>query len=317
MSQPDLRSLSVIIPTKDRPVCLERAVTMLLEQTILPSQLIIVDQSLEKESRERVVTRFAAASCTVRRAVRLCYVHEPTIPGAAVARNLGMATADGQVWLFLDDDMEPEPEFIEQLLTVYARWPSIGGVSGIITNYSAPSWAFRNWSRIFLQGPFHDERQPIYWRANQLREHDPIPVTKFGSGLMSFRADVVRDIRFDGSLRGLPPGEDVDFCIRVGRRTRLVIAPRARIAHQPSPTGRSKEYWIKEYAQGKLYVYHRNWQWGLRNRLCCLWFEVGCALAATFASLHRRSLTPWRAFLKGVREAANLTTPARSHSVQL
>ena len=289
MSQPDLRSLSVIIPTKDRPVCLERAVTMLLEQTILPSQLIIVDQSLEKESRERVVTRFAAASCTVRRAVRL----------------------------FLDDDMEPEPEFIEQLLTVYARWPSIGGVSGIITNYSAPSWAFRNWSRMFLQGPFHDERQPIYWRANQLREHDPIPVTKFGSGLMSFRADVVRDIRFDGSLRGLPPGEDVDFCIRVGRRTRLVIAPRARIAHQPSPTGRSKEYWIKEYAQGKLYVYHRNWQWGLRNRLCCLWFEVGCALAATFASLHRRSLTPWRAFLKGVREAANLTTPARSHSVQL
>jgi len=67
-----------------------------------------------------------------------------------------------------------------------------------------------------------------------------------------------------------------------------------------------------------LYVYHRNWQWGLRNRLCCAaWFEVGCALVATFASLHRRSLKPWRAFLKGVREAANLAAPARSHSVQL
>ena len=228
-----------------------------------------------------------------------------------------MATADGSVWLFLDDDMEPEGDFIEQLLTVYAGWPSIGGVSGIITNYSTPSWAFRSWARVFLQGPFHDERQPIYWKANKLRDHGPIPVTKFGSGLMSFRADVVRHVRFDESLRGLPPGEDIDFCIRLGPGTRLVIAPRARIAHQPSPTGRSKEYWIKEYAQGKLYVYHRNWQWGLRNRLCCLWFEVGCALAATFASLHRRSLTPWRAFLKGVREAGNLTTPARSHSVQL
>lgn len=255
--------------------------------------------------------RFATASCTVRQVVRLCYVHEPTIRGAAVARNLGMAAADGQVWLFLDDDMEPEPEFIEQLLAVYARWPSIGGVSGIITNYSRPAWAFRSWFAVFLRGPFHDERQPIYWRANDLRERDPIPVTKFGSGLMSFRADVIRDIRFDPSLRGLPPGEDIDFCARLGPRTSLVIAPRARIAHQPSPSGRSKEYWIKEYAQGKLYVYHRNWQWGVRNRVCCLWFEIGCALVATFASLYRGSLGPWRAFVKGVREAANLAAPTQ------
>src|SRR6185295_6043542 len=141
---------------------------------------------------------------------------------------------------------------------VYAGWPAIGGVSGIITNYSMPSWLFRSWARVFLRGPFHDERQPIYWNANKLRDHEPIPVTKFGSGLMSFRADVVRHVRFDESLRGLPPGEDIDFCIRLGPETRLVIAPGARIAHQPSPIGRSKEYWIKEYAQGKLYVYHRN-----------------------------------------------------------
>ena len=309
--------VTVIIPTKDRPACLERAVALVLGQTVLPSQIVIVDQSATEESRVRVEALFAGASPTVPHPARLCYIHEPTIPGAAVARNRGMAAADGSVWLFLDDDMEPERDFIEQLLAVYGRWPSIGGVSGIITNYSTPSWAFRSWSRVFLRGPFHDERQPIYWKADQLRDHEPIPVTKFGSGLMSFRADVVRHARFDGSLRGLPPGEDIDFCIRLGPSTSLVIAPRARIAHQPSPTGRTKEYWIKEYAQGKLYVYHRNWQWGLRNRLCCGWFEVGCALVAAFASLHRRSLKPWRAFLKGVREASMLTAPARSQSVQL
>jgi GT2 family glycosyltransferase len=309
--------VTVIIPTKDRPACLERAVELVLGQTALPGQVVIVDQSASDASRRRVEALFAGASATIRQTARLCYIHEPTIPGAAVARNRGMATAEGSVWLFLDDDMEPERDFVEQLLAVYARSPSIGGVSGIITNYATPSWAFRSWSRVFLRGPFHDERQPIYWKADQLRDHEPIPVTKFGSGLMSFRADVVRHARFDGSLRGLPPGEDIDFCIRLGPGTSLVIAPRARIAHQPSATGRSKEYWIKEYAQGKLYVYHRNWQWGLRNRLCCVWFEIGCALVAAFASLHRRSLKPWRAFLTGVREAAKLTTPARPHSVQL
>jgi GT2 family glycosyltransferase len=227
-----------------------------------------------------------------------------------------MSAADGQVWLFLDDDMEPEPEYIEEVLAVYARWPSVDGVSGIITNYATPSWMFRWWSRIFLLGPFHDERQPIYWRASQLRGHDPIPVTKFGSGLMSVRAEVAKGVRFDESLRGLPPGEDIDFCVRLGAGARLVIAPRARIAHQPSGTGRSKEYWIKEYAQGKLYVYHRNWRGALRNRLCCGWFKIGCALVAAFGSVRRGSLEPWRGFVRGVREARNLTADSGSRSGQ-
>jgi GT2 family glycosyltransferase len=305
------RSLSVIIPTKDRPVCLERAVSLLLSQTVLPSQLIIVDQSEANESRRRVEELFAATASTVRHAVRLCYVHEPTIPGAAVARNRAMAAADGRVWLFLDDDMEPEHEFIEELLTVYARWPSIGGVSGIITNYSKPPWVFRIWARVFLQGPFHDERQAIYWNAERLRHTGPIAVTKCGSGLLSVRADIVRGVRFDESLRGLPPGEDIDFCIRLGAS--LFIAPQARIAHYPSRTGRSKDYWIKEYVQGKLYVYHRNWQWGLRNRIYCLWFEIGCGLVAAIGSLRRGSFKPWHAFLTGVREAARLGTPTPPH----
>jgi GT2 family glycosyltransferase len=312
--RPAYQPVSVLIPTKDRPTCLERAVELVLTQTTLPTQIVIVDQSATDESRRRVDALFAASSPS-RKSVRLCYIHEPTIPGAAVARNRAMAEADGLVWLFLDDDMEPEVDFIEQLLAVYARWPSVGGVSGIITNYARPSLAFRIWSRMFLRGPFHDERQPIYWRAEELRQHDPIAVTKFGSGLMSFRADVVRDVRFDEALRGLPPGEDIDFCARLGPHSGLVIAPRARIAHRSSPTGRSQEYWVKEYAQGKLYVYHRNWQRGCRNRLCCLWFEVGCALVAAFGSVYRRSLEPWRAFVSGVRDAAALAKPVGSSPV--
>lgn len=306
--------VAVLIPTKDRPACLTRAIQLILAQTVLPAQVVIVDQSKTDDSRRRVEALFGSVS-TTGSPVRLCYLHEPSLPGAAVARNRAMTIADGLVWLFLDDDMEPEADFIEQLLVVYARWPSVAGVSGIITNYARPSLAFRMWSWVFLQGPFHDERQPIYWKADQLRHHDPIPVTKFGSGLMSFRADVVRDVRFDGSLRGLPPGEDIDFCARLGPQAKLVIAPRARIAHRPSATGRSVEHWVKEYAQGKLYVYYRNWRSGLRNRLCCLWFEVGCALAAALGSLHRRSLAPWRAFARGVREAADLAKVVGSRSV--
>jgi glycosyltransferase involved in cell wall biosynthesis len=299
-------SISVIIPTKDRAASLARAVELLLDQTVRPDQLIVVDQSAGDEGRRAVEALCAGAAGLAGPPVDLVYLLDPSIGGAAVARNVGMSRAMGRVWLFLDDDMEPEARFVEELLRVYVEHPEVSGVSGVITNYARPGLAFRLWCNVFLRGPFHDERQPIYWRARELRDSPPIRVTKFGSGLMSFRADVVRDMRFDGALRGVPPGEDIDFCARLGERALLVIAPRARIGHAPSPVGRSGDYWIKEYAQGKLYAYHRNWRSGLTNRLLATWFQVGCALVAVVGSVRRGSAGPWRAYRQGVRAAMRL-----------
>ena len=76
--------VTVMIPTKDRPGCLERVVELILGQTVLPSQIVIVDQSGSDESRRRVDALFAAALPTTRQTL-LCYIHEPMIPGAAVA----------------------------------------------------------------------------------------------------------------------------------------------------------------------------------------------------------------------------------------
>jgi len=300
--------MSVIIPTKNRPLCLDAIVGNLLAQSVRPQQLIIVDQSEPDQSKVLVEGRYASALPRVRDHIRLCYIHDHQIPGAAVARNRGMEVADGDVWLFLDDDMGLELEFVEEILAVYVRFPSVDGVSGIVTNYPRPRLGARLWTAIFLRGPFQDERQLIYWNAERLRTSDPIPVTKFGSGLMSFRASVVRNHRFHGALRGLPPGEDVDFCARLGSDVTLVIAPRARTTHDQSPIGRTADHWLKEYAQGKLYPYYRNWSHGIRNHFACAWFTLGCAFLAIFACLRRRSRAPWRALLQGLREAARLAT---------
>jgi GT2 family glycosyltransferase len=118
---------------------------------------------------------------------------------------------------------------------------------------------------------------------------------------MSFRADIIRSVRFDETLRGVPPGEDVDFCVRLPSDTLLVLTPRARIAHNQTKHGRSSAHWLRHYVHGSHYLYLRHWRHGLKNRLHYGWFNVGCALVATFASLRRRSLEPWQAFLAGMR----------------
>lgn len=299
----DPLSLTVIIPTKNRPVDLEWTVRSILRQTVLPQQLVVIDQSADAESRLKVQGLFDAVPSSVRDHLKLCYETDQTISGGAVARNRGMELAKNDVWLFLDDDVILEPKFLEELLAVYSRYPQAGGVSGVVTNYRRPRGFSRFWDAIFLRGPFRDERQTVYWRANRLRNAEPIPVDRLGGGLMSFRADVIREQRFDHDLRGVSDGEDVDFCVRLQPDTILMIAPRARLEHKQSLGERFRGHYLRRQARSEYYLYGKNWSWGFKNRLCFGWLNVGFALLATLGSLRRRSLEPWRALRSGAQDA--------------
>lgn len=257
----DRPSVSVIIPTKNRPADLERAVRSLLNQSVGLHSLVIVDQSSDEESRLRVEAQLTDAA--VRRGIKwkLNYIHDAEISGGATARNRAMEVADGDIWLFLDDDVILEPDFVEQLLAVYRDYPDADGVSGIITNYPRPPLILRLWTDLFVCGPFRDERQPIYWQANQLRRSPPITVRRFGGGLMSFRASVIRGKLFDENLRGVSDGEDVDFCTRLGREVKLLIAPRARLEHHHSAV-RLHDHWLRRSVRGNIFLYRKNWKKG-------------------------------------------------------
>ena len=127
---------------------------------------------------------------------------------------------------------------------------------------------------------------------------------------MSFRAGVIRHLRFDERLHGIPRAKDVDFCARLGPDRVLVIATRARTEHRQGTSPRASDDWIRGYVQGQLYPYYRNWSRAPINRLCQLWFVFGCLLLALYASCRRLSFTPMTMFFRGVREAIEL---GRSH----
>jgi GT2 family glycosyltransferase len=299
---PECVTISVIIPTRNRADDLEKAVASLFQQTLLANQLIILDQSRKEDSRKRIENLFASSPSRVQEAVRLSYVRDTTISSAAVARNRAMDLADGAIWLFLDDDVELERDFVQVIAETYQRYPAVTGVSGVITNYLPPPWPFRLWNAVFALGVFHDERQSVYWKADQLRHSEPIPVRKFGGGLMSFRALAIRDLRFDPRLRGASEGEDVEFCSRLEPGSRLVMNPQARLVHKQTPVARSQHHWIRREAKAATYLYWKCWRKGLLNRLCFLWFIFGYALMATYSGLHHQSLSSWRAFLGGITE---------------
>lgn len=299
------RHVSAIIPTKNRRNDLLAAVRTLLRQTILPTQIVVVDQSPDDGALRCLEAELAGIT-----GVRLDYVHDPSLSGLTAARNCALSRATGDVWLFLDDDVLLEPEFVEQLLEVYRKYPKAGGVSGIITNYQRPPLPFRLWNALFARGPFHDERQPIHWECERLRNSEPIAVQKLNGGLMSFPASFICDRRFDPNLRAECLAEDVDFCCRLPAGTLLLMAPRARLVHNHSPLGRVRSHWLRAHAQSSYYLYEKNWKYGIKNRLCFAWLNIGYALAVGAFCLTRGSLEGTRAFQAGKLAGKALANPA-------
>jgi GT2 family glycosyltransferase len=297
---PAAPTLSVLIPTLNRPHDLVIAVKTLLRQTHLPQELIIVDQSTSDESERQVRALFATRDSGAGQ-FELRYTRDPGIRSLAVARNLLLDQNRSSIFLFLDDDVELEPDFVEKLLEGYAEDSGVTGISGIITNYKPGAFASRLWSRVFAHGPFCDDRQEIYYRADELREAGRIVVSSFTGALMSFRVDRTGGLRFDPKLRGSSEGEDVDFCLHLPKGARIVIDPKVRLIHKVSRAGRKNEHWVASVVRGSSYVYYRNWRRGLRNRAAFAWLMCGFGMLTLAASARRFSLAPWRTFIMALK----------------
>lgn len=284
--------ISVIIPTKNRVNDLRRTLEGLIAQTRRPDEIIVVDQSS--------VPSLEPASVPI----TVTYIYDPNISGAAVARNVAMDRATGDIWLFLDDDVILEPEYVQEIMLAYS--PAVAGVSGIITNYTVPPISRRIFEKLFVRGAFRDDRQPVYWHADDLRFHGPQRVKQFGCGVMSFRASVIRESRFDPKLTGCSLAEDIDFCARLPRGAVLLIAPKARLFHKRSEVGRAEAHWLDAHAQSSTYMRLRNWNRGLKDDLCFAWLQIGYALMAGVGSFKRGSLEPFRAWRRGTARGRSL-----------
>ena len=92
-------AVSVVIATYNRWPLLERLLGQLSRQTVPPSsfEIVVVDDGSADEMAPRILG--LRLPCTI-------HVHRQANGGAAAARHRGALTAEGDVLLFLDDDMQ-------------------------------------------------------------------------------------------------------------------------------------------------------------------------------------------------------------------
>ncbi len=110
---------SVIVPAFNAEKTLERCLNALESQTFpRPDYEVIVVDDGSTDATANVVASF-------QRAQRISILHS----GAAAARNRGIALAHGEILLFTDADCEPQPDWIDKMLTAFAD-PNVMGAKG-------------------------------------------------------------------------------------------------------------------------------------------------------------------------------------------
>ena len=121
-------STTVGIATYRRAEFVVPSLESLLEQTKLPDEIIVLDDSPDDETERAVADLRSTASLD---AVSLVYRHrgdDSSVPQDA--RNAIVDEADGEILCFLDDDTVCPPDWLESLKDGYRSNPDVGGVGG-------------------------------------------------------------------------------------------------------------------------------------------------------------------------------------------
>ena len=194
--------VSVVIPTFDRYPWLSTVLDHLAAQTVVPHEVLVVDQTpLE---RRRDVAAEAPAGLPLR-------VLTSEVAGQCTARNIALDAATGDLLLFLDDDDELPPDLLARHLARLAQTRADANCGIAIE-------------------PGEDDLDPAFRR---LRQSDVFPTNNTLLRRDALAASGLFDLAFD---RGERADHDLGMRLYLSG-SRLVLDPEAEVLHHHAPSG--------------------------------------------------------------------------------
>lgn len=205
--------LSVVIPTYNRKVMLGKMIELLRDQTIPASEfeVVVVDDGGSDGTPEYIAA--------LETPFRLHVVRQEN-GGAAKARNLGAREASGEMIVFMDDDLVPEPGMVESHRAALRSDRSMVVLGKLIP-----------WGKGHL-GPWNRWEDRIYARHYAAVESNKRPPS--GRRLYSGNFSLWRDafLNAGGFDETLQRGEDVELGFRLeSRGARFTFSPGAAAYH--------------------------------------------------------------------------------------
>jgi len=134
-------NLSVIIPTRNRATTLSVALESVARQTLDKSLFeVIVCDNNSTDDTEKVARSFAGKFQN--------FKYLKTLePGLHVGRNKGFQEAQGEILVYVDDDIEAFPEWLSTIYKVFAdKNVALVGGKNLPKWENPPDWALKMWN---------------------------------------------------------------------------------------------------------------------------------------------------------------------------
>jgi GT2 family glycosyltransferase len=225
----------LIICTRNRASDLARCLASVLAQTRVPTCTTVVDSS-DDDASKAVVDDFAT-----RWPSGHALTHVRSEPGLVRQRLVGFDNTREPIVHYVDDDTVLEPGYIEGIVATFDEdaQQQLGGVGGFVTDQ--PEHRYRRIDEVL---GLDSRREGVVLRSGRnVRIHtEPrtdVDVDWLSGCAMSYRRSALaRDPLQPERVGRDRNGEDVQLSYRVRQHARLVVTPRARLAHITSDAGR-------------------------------------------------------------------------------
>lgn len=233
------RTISAIIPTVGRPEMLRCCLDSLAKQTVRVSEVIVVHCGNDAET-----LAITQDPCWREAGFEVRYFHHPE-RNCARQRNFAIARAKFDNLLLVDDDIEVEPQWVEELFKPIWSDPKVGATMGRLLNQplARPTFFWRLY-RIVLHGRV-EGFEPGKLIGAALPNGFPTTGDKtiacewIGGGISALRRDAFESVDgFASFFTGSSPGEDLDLGYRLSRRWQVLYVPAAKCIHHQASSGR-------------------------------------------------------------------------------
>lgn len=186
---------AVVITTKDRVKYLERAVESVFTQTLLPTELVIIDDCSAKHLSTSLLNMFNEQA--LRLNIKFNYIYNSEPKGGNFSRNLGIKKTSSPLVHFLDDDDFWLENKIKDQAEVFINDNEIGLV------YTGKCFVQDTNLKHIKRKSKHKKAESVIWRGNYIGST---------SGVSVKREFLELSNGFDENLKSL---QDYDLWIRV------------------------------------------------------------------------------------------------------
>ncbi len=250
--------ISVIVPTYQREKVLCNTIANVLQQDYPHYEVIVVDQTQQHQPETQRYLHEVAQSGKI----RLFTLPWASLPGA---RNYGVTQAQGDIILFIDDDVELPPGYLHEHSRVFIENPQVGAVAGRV--FDRMKLADDPDLAIAHLPPAAMDPGIAWYHIDLVHTTEPQQVLTARGCNMSFRRELFdhHGLRFDERFRGNAVREESDFCLQI-RKTGYIIwySPAAHLVHLGEETGGCHDISTRSLSY-QITFYHNHFLLGLKN----------------------------------------------------